>query len=97
MGALISATTADTVRIECVGEARAVTCPGSVWVEFRDRANASEAELRRVLAALLVWLERPRDAAARRDLARLVAAGVGGDAAALSFALERVADGKGGE
>lgn len=35
----VSATTLDTVRIECVGEARAVTCPGTVWVEIRDRWN----------------------------------------------------------
>lgn len=33
---LVSATTLDDIRIECVGEARAVRCPGSVWVEYYD-------------------------------------------------------------
>lgn len=48
--AFVNATSLDTVRIECVGEARAVTCPGGVWVELRDRHNAMLEAIRRVLA-----------------------------------------------
>jgi len=51
-GQAIRATTLDTVRIECVGEARAVTCPGAVWVEFRDRHTEAMAEVAAVLGQL---------------------------------------------
>ncbi len=34
--AFVNATTLDTVRIECLGEARAVTATGRQWVDFRD-------------------------------------------------------------
>lgn len=50
--AWVHATTLDTVRIECVGEARAVTCPGAVWVEIRDRHNAMRGEVVAVLSQL---------------------------------------------
>ncbi len=46
---IVTATTLDDVRIECVGEARAVRCPGAVWVHFRD----SQRELLAVCEAIL--------------------------------------------
>lgn len=50
--ALVNATSIDTVRIEVLGEARAVTCPGGVWVEFRDRHAAMRDEVATVLGQL---------------------------------------------
>lgn len=46
---MVSATTLDTVRIECLGESRAVTCPGRVWVEIRDKHQESMVEIESVL------------------------------------------------
>ena len=36
----VNATNLDTVRLEIVGESRAVTMPGSVWIAHRDFAQA---------------------------------------------------------
>jgi len=41
---MISATSLDTIRIESLGEGRAVTCPGNVWLEFRDKFNEMQQE-----------------------------------------------------
>lgn len=46
----VNATTLDNVRIEVVGESRAVTCPGLVWVQLRERAETLAAALREIAA-----------------------------------------------
>lgn len=52
MSHFVNATSLDTVRIEVVGDARAVTCPGSVWVEFRDKTYETRNEIASVLELL---------------------------------------------
>jgi hypothetical protein len=42
----------DTVRIEALGEARAVTAPAAVWLETRDRHKALVEEVTAVLGLL---------------------------------------------
>jgi hypothetical protein len=42
----------DTVRIECLGEGRAVTMPAAAWLETRDRYKALVGEVTASLAQL---------------------------------------------
>jgi hypothetical protein len=42
----------DTVRIECLGESRAVTMPAAAWLETRDRHKALVGEVAASLAQL---------------------------------------------
>lgn len=49
---MVSATSLDTIRIEVFGEARAVTCPGGVWVDFRDKHSELLTERDRLREAL---------------------------------------------
>lgn len=52
MSKMVHATTLDAIRIECVGEARAVTCPGRAWVDARDRLKDVLGEVESVLGQL---------------------------------------------
>jgi hypothetical protein len=38
VGTMVSATNLDVIRIEVLGDARAVTAPGSVWIDWKDKA-----------------------------------------------------------
>jgi hypothetical protein len=48
----VNATTLDQVRIECIGEARAVTMPGMLWIEVLDKMRALHAETEATLTQL---------------------------------------------
>lgn len=50
--AMVSATTLDDIRVECVGEARAVRATGGQWVDFRDRYQSTLREVETVLGQL---------------------------------------------
>lgn len=49
---MVNATTLDEVRIEVVGEARAVRMPGAMWVDFRDKLPAFIGEVETALEQL---------------------------------------------
>jgi|SRR5579859_2328459 len=62
LGTMINASSFDTIRIEVVGEARAITATGSEWVGFRDE-NQLVQGMKDGVAQRIADIEAERDKA----------------------------------